>query len=348
MTMVKIGEILDENILADHIANGLVSARPSGNFTVLNYTPQAQFSGQWDDVLLSCRGLIVDTSGNILARPFRKFFNLGEEYSVNIPQSPGLVVDKLDGSLGIGFRTDDGWRISTRGSAESEQALYATQILDRNFDAPEGITPLFEIIYPENRIVVDYGSLEGLVLLGAVDIRTGADIPLGAIDWWDGLSADIHGQMNALEAMRFVHSEMEDKEGVVICWHNPNGPAKRIKIKHPRYVELHSIISNYSEKKLFKMLEENGPEQAFAYVASLPDELYETATTFLGEIQDGSNYLLCLARDIVYAHGEGSRKGLARKVAGNPLAPIVFALADGNETKAVKSATRLSFLEKEK
>ena len=33
-------------------------------------------------------------------------------------------------------------------------------------------TPLFEIIYPENRIVVKY-DFEGLVMIGIVDIQTG-------------------------------------------------------------------------------------------------------------------------------------------------------------------------------
>ena len=36
-----------------------------------------------------------------------------------------------------------------------------------------GKTYLFEIIYPENRIVVDYGDYKGLVLIDVIDNETG-------------------------------------------------------------------------------------------------------------------------------------------------------------------------------
>jgi putative RNA ligase len=35
------------------------------------------------------------------------------------------------------------------------------------------MTVLVEIVYPANRIVLDYGGLDDLILLGAVDIATG-------------------------------------------------------------------------------------------------------------------------------------------------------------------------------
>jgi len=48
---------------------------------------------------------------------------------------------------------------------------------------PTGHTVLFEIIYPENRIVVDYGEMEDLVLLGAVHTATGGSLAPRQVGW---------------------------------------------------------------------------------------------------------------------------------------------------------------------
>ena len=46
--------------------------------TIWNYTEKVQYESLWDDITLQCRGLVTDTEGNIVARPFRKFFNMEE------------------------------------------------------------------------------------------------------------------------------------------------------------------------------------------------------------------------------------------------------------------------------
>jgi hypothetical protein len=56
-------------------------------------------------VTLSCRGLIWNPqTGEIAARPFAKLFDL-HETSDRVPDSPPLAHEKLDGSLGILYRT---------------------------------------------------------------------------------------------------------------------------------------------------------------------------------------------------------------------------------------------------
>lgn len=71
--------------------------------------------------------------------------------------------------------------IATRGSFTSEQAGHATAVLHTcypRFEPPEGLTVLFEIVYPGNRIIVDYCDTDDLVLLGAVDTATGDYVAL--------------------------------------------------------------------------------------------------------------------------------------------------------------------------
>ena len=101
------------------------------------------------------------------------------------------VTDKADGSLGIIYASPDGsgYAIATRGSFASDQARHATELLRTRYGAfvpPAGKTVLVEIIYPANRIVVDYAGLDDLVLLGAVDIATGRTSGPEAVPTWPG------------------------------------------------------------------------------------------------------------------------------------------------------------------
>lgn len=165
-----------------------VQSHPRYDYEIANYTEKAVYDKEWNDVTLQCRGLIYRRSdGEVLARPFRKFFNHNESTAPTFGlNDPVVVTDKLDGSLGVLHITPDGWAIATRGSFDSPQARHATAVFKARyenymgaswgFNPPFGITYLFEIIYPENRIVVDYGQQDDLVLLGAVDIATGKSI----------------------------------------------------------------------------------------------------------------------------------------------------------------------------
>ena len=116
----------------DHLVDeGYITRRkhPSEDLFILNYTPKTQYEGFWNDVTLSCRGLIVDSAGTIRARCFRKFFNYEEVFhEVSTRTSSSMhfkVYDKVDGSLGILYWVGDEPFIATRGSFESEQAKRA-------------------------------------------------------------------------------------------------------------------------------------------------------------------------------------------------------------------------------
>ncbi len=51
---------------------------PTLPLTIWNYTPAVQYGEKWDEVTLQCRGLVTGTEGDVVARPFKKFFNLEE------------------------------------------------------------------------------------------------------------------------------------------------------------------------------------------------------------------------------------------------------------------------------
>ena len=160
------------------IKDGYISERKHSevDYYIYNYTQKTQYEGLWNEDTMNCRGLILDGEGETIAKPFKKFFNIGEYSEQNdlgkIPNYTWFDIwDKMDGSLGILYRMPDGgFRIATRGSFSSDQAIEGTMMFNEMFKQPELMfadnwTYLFEIIYPANRIVVDYKEKSELVLL---------------------------------------------------------------------------------------------------------------------------------------------------------------------------------------
>lgn len=266
--------------LEQAIADGNVSARfhPEYDYTIYNYTPQVQYSRHWTPVTKTCRGLILGPDYEVIARPFEKFFN----YTEIVPDPVVFgkrcwATDKLDGSLGIIYPMEDFYGVATRGSFTSDQAIWATKWLKDNlpdFKQPDGVTTLVEIIYPDNRIVLDYQGYEGLVLLAAVDNETGADIEHWNIDWWPGDRAELFETLSDADSAyhRANEEDFEIKEGLVLTYYKYNEPAFRLKVKNAEYIRLHGIIHNFSPKKVWEALREGSNFAEF--LVDVPDEFY--------------------------------------------------------------------------
>lgn len=257
---LKLGDLIDPVVLSDAIERGLVSVREDGGLRILNYTPRATYSRAWNPATLLCRGLIVDAEDRVLARPFPKFFNPDEPDAPPVPRGvPMAVTEKLDGSLGIAYHHPTGdVRIATRGSLTSHQAVEATGIWRDNYRQvrfEEGITPLFEIIYPANRVVVDYGNMRDLVLLAVIDIRTGADLPPGRIDW-PGPVAGTHRVHSLGELMDHVAASDEAaREGYVVRFDmGPDRPQVRFKLKFPEYVVAHRFVTGLTSLRVWEVV----------------------------------------------------------------------------------------------
>lgn len=120
---------------------------PTLPLTIWNYTEEVQYENKWDELTLSTRGLVTDEFGTIVARPFKKFFNMEE--GKHTPTTDFEVFEKVDGSLGIVFNYKGDWIIATRGSFTSDQAIKGKEMLDRypTEKLDKNKTYLFEIIY---------------------------------------------------------------------------------------------------------------------------------------------------------------------------------------------------------
>lgn len=246
---------------------------------IYNYTQLAQFENVWNEMTLQCRGLILDDKGNVVARPFGKFFNLGEQENQRIPATDFEVYEKMDGSLGILYWHDNQPYIATRGSFHSVQAQKANEMLQKQYahilpQLNPAFTYLFEIIYPENRIVVNYGEREELVLLGVIETQTGIEQPLVDVGFpmvkkWEGLS-DIYALKTLAE---------DNREGFVIKF----ADGLRYKVKFEEYVRIHRIVTRVSSLSIWEFLlsgQEMGellervPDEFFQWVKLTHDQLW--------------------------------------------------------------------------
>ncbi|MFD2909754.1 NUDIX domain-containing protein [Flavobacterium ardleyense] len=145
-----------------------------------NYTDKCKQFHFWNDTTLWCRGLVLDTNGNIIARPFKKFFEEHQLYDEFKPsQYKAKIYEKIDGALGIMFFYKGKLIFCNRQSFKSRQAVVASEIFYKKHAkqldtlTQHNRTYLFEIVYPNNRFVVNYGIEEDLYLLGIMENSTG-------------------------------------------------------------------------------------------------------------------------------------------------------------------------------
>jgi len=267
-----------------------IKEHPHLPLLLYKYTPECAYSRAWDDYTLQARGLITDTEGNVVALPFRKFFNLGEAEETQIENLPLLVnsfcYEKLDGSCIALWYYDNQWHTSTLGSFESEQAVWAMDWLKRNgfLDSDpfnDGFKPeytyLFEAIYPSNRIVVDYGKGSDMILLAVKENATGNELDpftegfeLGVStptvfdvnEWYQNITQIVE-QANSLPGT--------ESEGFVVHWPEHNN--LRVKIKGEDYVRLHRLMTDMNSKRIWETLQEG--KSVVAVLDGVPDEAYK-------------------------------------------------------------------------
>lgn len=353
---LSLDSLFSEAEFEEHVRSGMVRVRrhPSEPLAIANYTSRAAFERVWNQVTTLCRGLIWDTeTGEVVARPFAKFFDL-HETSQRPPARPPVTTEKLDGSLGVLYRRRGRWSVATRGSFDSEQAAWANSHLERyysNLEVPDGVTPLVEILYPENRIVVDHGRKD-LVLIAAIQIETGADVPLWEIDWWPGPQALQFVVDSAHSAYLLATSDsFAEQEGLVLTWFRPDRASFRVKVKHPRYVELHRIVTGLTQRDLWRIivigdwLEMEGAVEVARVLGIsrqsaettpglddllpiLPPDLRDAVGMVVAGLRDRYTALLTAVEELWSDRPVGERREFATWAATTPYRNLMFARLD--------------------
>jgi len=223
--------------------NLLINQSKTLPLQIYNYTPQ---SPKYDEVTREARGLCL--SGNkVVARGFRRFFNLGENPNETFG-GPFRTFEKLDGSLILLYFLDcpefKGWRINTRNGFGDNilGEVPAKELFWRNFDYPldnldPEITYTFELVGPENRVVRDYP--EGVYLTGAFD-KNGMEV--NQPNWRNRPQEfDCKSLGHVRELLEKYEKEDPTYEGFVLL----DEKGERLKVKSSQYIFLHRKIQNH-------------------------------------------------------------------------------------------------------
>lgn len=333
--MIPLSAVVDLDDFYASVNDGFIRLTGSAaGLTVANYTDRCTWDRAWTPTTLACRGLIFDEQQRVVARPFPKFFNHGEPNAPAIPLHDYVVTtDKVDGSLGILYPSPfGGYSIATRGSLTSEQALVGSLIWKSKyagrFTPNPSWTYLFEIVYPDNRIVLDYGDQRDLILLGAVDIATGRSVnPTAAALGWPGPAAETLSHPTLASALSAP--PREGREGMVV-WHPATD--SRVKLKQEDYLRLHKLLTGVSERDIWEvMLRHEDPCDVYA---DTPDEFHEWIESVRVAI---TLRLGTLLSDVFYEYNlpefkprDGEPRGeYAARIHGHTYAPFFFRLLDG-------------------
>ena len=362
-----LSDLFDVATLDSDIEGGFVRMQTHPQYPhlgILNYTEKAQFDNHWTPVTLRCRGLVFDgLTEQVIALPFPKFFNYDQHGPSsalgNLPPGRFDIFDKLDGSLGIFFRYDDSWHVATRGSFTSEQAQWAQSWLyDRIVDGTgqfldPSITYLAEIIYPANRVVVDYRGLSDCVLLGGFNVTTGQEEPLRSLrENWPGTSVRTLFGWASLAALAAEAADSAisgtQREGYVVRFRD-NG--QRAKIKYADYKRIHGLFTETNEKTIWTFLSAGGsladvmsakdvPDELYAWASEIADDLFQRHDDLLLSVNDAYQSVLLAAQA---AEGGFTRKTFAQ-IAQRTLKPHllkgVFMALDANHVKLSRWAWR--------
>ncbi len=309
-------------------ADGLISARPHPHhpLTIYNYSAKGQHLpvAEWSPSMKDCRGLILDDEGEIVGRPFRKFWNSGQ---VEAPANESFQVwEKLDGSLGIVCIYAGERIVATRGSFESDQANWLREWFDTKYDDfyPSGETWLFEIVYPGNRIVVDYGDRKEAVLLGVMSPD--------CVDLWDLFESSTRfrkaQRFDGLADFSTINSDPKyaGSEGFVVQYES----GFRMKVKLDEYCRLHRLITQCSTRTIWELLRAGTGIQEL--IDRVPAEFAEWVNATAGDLIQKHTFISADCTTAFLEMSWEDRKDYARQVTGKPYANVMFAKLDGKLT----------------
>jgi len=249
-------------------------------------------------IVRESRGIILDrdASWSVVARPFDRFFNWGENVTeVNFDWSSFVAQEKIDGSLMILYNYLGKWNVATKGSPDAngtigdnsftfaelfwetfKQQMYSVSDLDpRN-------TYMFELTSKYNRVVTSQLNNEGkLTLIGVRDNNTGQEFPVSLYkDIFDVVRSY---DMNTIDEILIAAKELDPskQEGFVLVDKNYN----RIKVKSEKYVLIHHLKDSIDDERIVELIRTGEDSEVFAYFPDIKnryDEIKKGVDVFIG------------------------------------------------------------------
>jgi len=212
--------------------------------------------------------------------------------------------------------------VSSRGSFHSDGARWASDFIQtKNLSfLPDDVTLVFEIITPDQKIILDYKGEKTLYILAAFNRHTGDEYPRSKVEEWARLAGlpvvQKHDSLRIEDCMRLA-KEMEGREGFVIRFSD----GRRVKVKTDWYCRIAKIMSNMTPISLWECMKDGRiPEER---MREIPEELRPLAETYKAKIEGQFSELKILVMNNLKSLLEkykdsGDRKAFAMEVATMP------------------------------
>lgn len=245
-----------------------------GEYTVVQYMVNLENTFDWDcdDTLGSsirreCRGLIFDKSGNIISRPFHKFFNCNERDETNLNKinlhEVHWMTSKMDGSMIRTLPLNGEIRLATKAGITEVSQNAEEFIRDKpnygeffRYCVSRNLTPIFEWVSRKNQIVIDYKD-DNLVLLSVRHLYNGTYEPYSKLKSYSqefdiSLVPIVNNLANQnIELLSTQVKEWKNDEGVVIWFYTGH----RVKIKSLDYCLKHAFKEQITfEKNVIQLI----------------------------------------------------------------------------------------------
>lgn len=253
---------------------------------ILNYDQLN--SPKEDEIVRECRALTVDKEGNLIARSFSRFYNLGEALNItkDFKFEQTKAWTKLDGSLIKFFMYRGNWVVQTRNSFATDYVngsnytweQLVRQALPRKWSLYEAgftdLTFIFELCSPYNIIVQRHTDISVWLLTIFEGKRELADEEVDSIANTVGFLRPHCSTFDSVEEIRqhikFEAGKDETFEGVVLK--DVNG--MRLKVKSDKYVALHKMFSNGNillDKNIIPLILDGELDEAALYFPILKE-----------------------------------------------------------------------------
>lgn len=269
-----------------------------------------------------CRGIKFGLDGKPLARPFHKFFNVGEKPEtlqdrVDFDRK-FITLEKLDGSMihpifvekvlvctkmGLTDVAAPVQVYAERGLSFVDGNKAKAWYMDFMYDMMKSkLTPIFEWCSRKQRIVVDYGENDHLVLTAIRGLYDGVyklhdemealalpyNIPV--VERWEGTYEGLQQFIDEVQLR-------EGEEGCVIRYEGGDANGHMLKNKNPWYLQLHktkellqfekdvwALVLDEKQDDAKAFMEQEDKDRIDAFAADLYGALDETVERLKWEV----------------------------------------------------------------
>ncbi|ARF10749.1 RNA ligase [Hokovirus HKV1] len=268
-----------------------------------------------EKIVQESRGIILDEANNynIVSYPYDKFFNYNEPMGIDITKqldwSNIKIYEKLDGSLMTLYYYNNEWSVATSGTPDASGStntgdnkntfadLFWSTWNNLNYSLPNDTTKcyIFELVSPENRIIVAYQKYD-IILHGVRCLITLNELDpeyYANINNWQLVKsynmASLEEVLNASNKLNPIESE-----GYILCDNKFN----RCKIKSTKYIQIAYKLNGGSDNVIIDIIQKNEQDEVLNSFPELSEKyikyklIYEEQKKLINDTYQKNKYLL--------------------------------------------------------